>query len=233
MPASLPARLCLWSGVICLALVVLNQTTAAGPDPALERAAVLASLLAVVLMLIGVLWTRVVPEAAARVALEGEQGLVLAEDLPNELVEELGWGSQMLLTASAAAVVLVLWEGRFLLRRGLLTSAPFVPGAICARAQSKGAAISLVDLNLYPGREEFEGVLPGLPSVVVQPLGHQGLVLLGGWSPRCFTRSDLTWLEGWGLRIRAKMERASSPAGSPAAAGAAGSSASAPDSQDC
>ena len=233
MPASLPARLCLWLGVVCLALVVLNQTTATAPDPALERAAVLASLLAVVLMLIGVLWTRVVPEAAVRVALVGEQGLELAEDLPPELAEELGWGSQMLLTASAAAVVLVQWQGRCLLRRGLLTSTAFVPGAICARAQAKGAAISLVNLNLYPGREEFDGLLPGLPSVVVQPLGDQGVVLLGGWSPRCFTRSDLTWLEGWGRRLRAKMEQVSCLAGAPEAAGAAGSSASAPDSPDC
>lgn len=212
MAVSLPARICLGSGVGALALVVLNQTTAASTDPALERAAVLASFLAVGLMLIGVLWTRAVPEAPTRVALEGRQGLELAEGLPADLAEELGWGSQMLLTASAAAVVVVLWQDRCLLRRGLLSDSTFTPGTICARTQTKGTAISLVDLRLYPGRDEFASLLPGLPSVVVQPLGEDGLVVLGGWSPRCFSRSDLVWLEGWSRRIRGRMEALSGPA---------------------
>jgi len=232
MAASTPARICLWSGVASLALVVLNQSTAASTDPALERAAVLASFLAVGLMLVSVLWTRVVPEAAARVALEGVQGLVLAEGLPDDLAEELGWGSQMLLTASPAAAVLVLWQGRCLLRRGLLVDAPFEPGAICSRAQEKDAAISLVDLRLYPGRAEFDGLLPGVPAVVVQPLGLEGLVVLAGWSPRCFSCSDLTWLEGWAQRLRERMELV---CGSQAllGTGEAGSPGSPPDPQDC
>jgi hypothetical protein len=220
-------------------LVVLNQTTAASTDPSLERAAVLASFLAVGLMLVGVLWTRVVPEEATRVELEGRQGLVLLEGLPADLAEELGWGSQMLLTASAAAVVVVIWKGNCLLRRGLLADTDFSPGEICARAQAKDAAISLVDLRLYPGRDEFQSLLPGLPAAVVQPLGAEGLVVLGGWSPRCFTRSDLTWLAGWARRITMKMELISELASDSDQAvnfgvePAAGSSGSPPDSPDC
>ncbi|MEX0587708.1 MAG: cofactor assembly of complex C subunit B [Cyanobium sp.] len=239
MTASIPARVCFWCGVGALGLVVLNQTTAASTDPALERAAVLASFLAVGLMLVGVLWTRVVPEATARVALEGCQGLVLAEGLPDDLTEELGWGSQMLLTASAAAVVVVIWKGNCLLRRGLLVDSEFTPGEICARAQAKDAAISLVDLRLYPGRDEFQALLPGLPAAVVQPLGEQGLVVLGGWSPRCFTRSDLTWLAGWARRITAKMGALSDldlDSRLPSNGGVgpvAGSSGSPPGSPDC
>lgn len=233
MAASLPARICLASGVGALGLVVLNQTTAASPDPALERAAVLASFLAVGLMLVGVLWTRAVPEAATRVALEGRQGVELAEGLPAELAEELGWGSQMLLTASPAAVVVVLWRGRCLLRRGLLAHTPFTPGVICARTQAKGSAISLVDLRLYPGRDEFVSLLPGLPSVVVQPLGGEGLVVVGGWSPRCFSRSDLVWLEGWARRITGRMVALSGPGFEHLDGGAAPSCDSPPDSPDC
>ncbi|MBD2423183.1 cofactor assembly of complex C subunit B [Cyanobium sp. FACHB-13342] len=233
MTASIPARVSFWSGVAALGLVVLNQTTATSTDPSLERAAVLASFLAVALMLVGVLWTRAIPETAARVDLKGAQGLVLAEGLPDDLAEELGWGSQMLLTASAAAVVLVSWQGRCLLRRGLLAEGTFVPGAICQRAQDKGGVISLVDLRLYPGREEFSSLLPGLPAVVVQPLGRDGLVVLGGWSPRCFSRSDLTWLEGWSQRIRGKLEALSVPLSGVGSGPAAGSSGFEPDSRDC
>jgi len=94
-----------------------------------------------------------------------------------------------------------------LLRRGLLAPSTFDPGAICQRALEKQSAISLVDLKLYPGRQEFDALLPGLPSVLVQPLGQEGLVVLGGWSARCFSRSDLAWVEGWAAKLRAGLER--------------------------
>lgn len=209
-----PARVALAVGIAGLLLVVVNQLTAASQEPALTRAGVLAALLAVGLMLVAVLWTRAVPEAASRVELAGREGLQLQPDLPAAVREELGWGSQMLLTASPAAVVLVHWRGRTLLRRGLLPvpaqaqPQPFQPGAICRRAMDRDQPISLVNLSLYPGREEFDGLLPGLPSVLVQPLGDEGVVLLGGWSVRCFTRSDLTWTEGWARRLRAGMAAA-------------------------
>ncbi len=211
-----PARVALAVGIAGLLLVVVNQLTAASQEPALTRAGVLAALLAVGLMLVAVLWTRAVPEAASRAELAGREGLQLQPDLPAAVREELGWGSQMLLTASPAAVVLVHWRGRTLLRRGLLPEPaqaqaqpqPFQPGAICRRAMERDQPISLVNLSLYPGREEFDGLLPELPSVLVQPLGDEGVVLLGGWSVRCFSRSDLTWTEGWARRLRAGMAAA-------------------------
>jgi hypothetical protein len=201
-----PARLCIGLGLVALVLVVANQALAPEVNPPLERAAVLASLLAVGLMLVGVLWTRALPEASIRSELPGEQGFVLNADLPEALAEELAWGSHMLLTASPAAVVLLIWRGQPLLRRGLLAPSTFAPGAICQRVLEKQSAISLVDLKLYPGRQEFETLLPGLPSVLVQPLGQDGLVVLGGWSVRCFSRSDLAWVEGWAAKLRAGLE---------------------------
>jgi hypothetical protein len=196
------ARTVLVAGVAGLALVVLNQATAPRLDPALERAAVLAGILAVLLMLVGALWTRVQPEAPLRAALPGQEGLELALGLPEALSRELGWGSMMLLTATPAAVVLFHWREATVLRRGLLGPDPFRPGPICRRAMERGTAISLVDLKLYPGRDEFEPLLRGLPSVLVQPVGAEGVLLLGGWSPRCFSRSDLLWTEGWARRLK-------------------------------
>lgn len=205
MALPLPAKVSLATGGGGLSLVVVNQLSAPLPEPPLVRASVLAALLAVGLMLVAVLWTRAVPEAAVRTDLQGEEGLELAPGLPPALLDDLGWGSQMLLTASPAAVVLVLWRGRVLLRRGLLAQTPFSPGPICARALERGQAISLVNLGLYPGRAEFDSLLPGLPAVLIQPMGDQGLVLLGGWSPRCFSRSDLIWVEGWARRLTTEM----------------------------
>lgn len=205
MARPIPARIALGGGILGLSLTVLNQASGMPAQgamaPALERAGVLASLLAVVLMLVGLLWERIEPVPAERVALQGREGLELAEDLPSGLRRELGWGTQMLLTATPAATLLVLWRGRVLVRRGLLPQTSFQAGAICRRALEQGRAISLVDLRLYPGREEFAGLLDGLPAVLVQPIGSEGLLLLGGWSARCFSRSDLAWVEGWAQRL--------------------------------
>ena len=201
MDVPTPARIPLLAGLLGLVLTVANQFSAAGADPALQRAGVLASLLAVVLMLVGLLWMRVEPEAAARAELQGREGLELAEALPEPLRRELAWGSTMLLTATPAATVLLLWGGVPLLRRGRLAATVFEPGSICRRCLERDQTISLVDLRLYPGRAEFESLLPGLPSVLVQPLGASGLLLLGGWSARCFSRSDLAWVEGWSRRL--------------------------------
>ena len=200
------ARLCLAAGVLGLLLCVLNQLTAPELSPALERAGVLSSLLAVGLMLVAILWTRAVPVAPERVALEGEHGVRLADGLPQPLAQELGWGSQMLLTATPAASLLLYWRGRTVLRRGVLADAAFIPGAICARAWSTGKAIGLVNLKLYPGRQEFVGLPEGIPALIVQPIGTEGLILLAGWSPRCFSRSDEAWLEGWSLKLRTALE---------------------------
>ena len=200
------ARLCLAAGVLGLLLCVLNQLTAPELSPALERAGVLSSLLAVGLMLVAILWTRAVPVAPERVALEGEQGVRLVDGLPQPLAQELGWGSQMLLTATPAASLLLYWRGRTVLRRGVLADAAFIPGAICARAWSTGKAIGLVNLKLYPGRQEFVGLPEGIPALIVQPIGTEGLILLAGWSPRCFSRSDEAWLEGWSLKLRTALE---------------------------
>lgn len=198
------ARIPVAAGAVGLVLTVINQLSADHVDPSLQRAGVVASILSVVLMLVGLLWSRITPVVAERAELAGREGLELAAGLPEPLRRELGWGSSLLLTATPAASLLLLWDQSVVLRRGLLADTKFSPGPICGRCLQNGKAISLVDLSLYPGRAEFDGLLPGLPAVVVQPIGSRGLLLLGGWSVRCFSRSDLTWLEGWAQRLTAE-----------------------------
>lgn len=202
MSPPLPARVVFALGLLGLVVAVVNQLNAPQLDPPLERASVLASLLAVVLMVVAALWQRVVPEAAARAPLDGREGCDLEDGLPEDLVLELGWGSSMLLTATPAATLLLHDGQRTLLRRGLLGPDPFVPGPICQQAIRRQRPISLVDLRPYPGRAEFDRLLAGLPAVVVQPVGEAGVLLIGGWSPRCFSESDLRWIEGWARRLK-------------------------------
>ena len=212
------ARVSLSAGVLLLLLAVVNVFTAEAIDPTLQRAEVLAGMAAVGLMLVAVLWTRAQPLAPTAVELPGEQSLKLVPELSELCRTELAWGSHLLLTATSAATILVAWDGTVVLRRGLVPEAllvddqdgangeSFTPGPICERAQRQGQLVSLVKTALYPGRTEFDPVLPGLPSVMVQPLGDRGWVVLGGWSERCFSRSDERWFTGWCERLRTTLE---------------------------
>lgn len=205
------ARISLSAGVLVLLLAIGNWISASAIEPSLQRAEVLAGMAAVGLMLVAVLWTKAQPTAPTAVDLPGEQGLFLDEDLQGSVRTELAWGSHLLLTATSAATILVVWDKRVLLRRGLVQApfgSTFVPGAICERARTQAKLISLVKTELYPGRSEFDSVLPGLPAVMVYPLGELGWVVLGGWSERCFTRSDERWFSGWCERLRTTLENA-------------------------
>ncbi|EAU73857.1 cofactor assembly of complex C subunit B [Synechococcus sp. RS9916] len=212
------ARVSLSVGVLLLLLAAGNVFTAVAIDPTLQRAEVLAGMAAVGLMLVAVLWTRAQPLAPKAVELPGEQSLKLLPELSELCRTELAWGSHLLLTATSAATILVAWDGHVLLRRGLVPETlliadqdgangeTFTPGPICERAQRQGQLVSLVKTALYPGRTEFDPVLPGLPSVMVQPLGDRGWVVLGGWTERCFSRSDERWFTGWCERLRTTLE---------------------------
>ena len=204
MPA--PARVVLICALLLLGLTVTNAGLAGTVTPDLQRAEVLAGMASVGLMLVAVLWTRANPKSAEKVSLKGEQGLVLFEQLNDVQKQELAWGSHMLLTATPAASVLVLWRQQVVLRRGLISQDPFQPGAITKRAMDREQTISLVNTTLFPGRAEFDGMLQSLPAILVCPMGQQGVVIVGGWSPRCFSRSDERWLEGWAQRLRTTLE---------------------------
>ena len=153
-----------------------------------------------------VLWTRANPRTAEARELSGEQGLFLSLKLPADQREELGWGSHMFLTATPAATVMVFWKGEVLLRRGLIRREDFVPGPICQRAIDRQKTVALVNTLLFPGRAEFDPVLEDLPALLVCPIGREGVVIIGGWSQRCFSRSDERWLEGWCQRLRTTLE---------------------------
>ena len=197
-----PARAVLISALLLLGLTVTNAGLAETVTPELQRAEVLAGMAAVGLMLVAVLWTRANPKSTEKVPLKGEQGLVMADQFSEDQQQELAWGSHMLLTATPAASVLVLWRNQVVLRRGLISQDSFQPGPITKRALERDQTISLVNTTLFPGRAEFDGMLPSLPAIVVCPMGNEGAVIVGGWSPRCFTRSDERWIEGWTQRLR-------------------------------
>ena len=112
-------------------------------------------------------------------------------------MDELAWGSQTILTSTAAASILINYKGKNILKRGIISPNDFILGEICERSLKDMKMISLVNTKFYPGKEEFDDFCPNLPSILIYPVNKDLIILIGGWSTRCFTKSDEKWIMNW------------------------------------
>tara|TARA_Y100001968_G_C19409540_1_gene745524 strand:- start:93 stop:713 length:621 start_codon:yes stop_codon:yes gene_type:complete len=193
-------------GFIILIFSIINgYTLDLTNDNANLRAEALASVSAIFIIGLGLINKRVEPNKQIRAELNGKIGFFLIDSLSTDLKEELAWGSQQILTATAAATVLINFEDQTILKRGLISDNEFTPGKICRSALTKSRLISLVNTKNYPGSYEFDSIIEELPSVIIFPIEKKGFVIVGGWSARCFTKSDEVWISGWTERLTNKL----------------------------
>ena len=188
-------------GIFLLLLSILNIATATEVNPSLVRGESISGIASIALITIGYLWTEIKPKEQNKAILKGKEAFDISIDLSADQKYELAWGSQQILTATAASTILIFWDNKVILRRGLITNETFKPGLICNRAIEEQRLISLVNTQLFPGSDEFDCVLKGLPAVIVYPLSKRGLTIVGGWSKRSFTNSDEKWISGWSDKL--------------------------------
>ena len=169
--------------------------------PELERAQVLAAIASLIIVLIGFLFKQFEPLAGEKADLKGENKFLYESKLPDEVIEELAWGSEAILTSTAAASVLIHNDGENILRRGITSSKPFKPGETCLRSLKDMKLISLANTKFYPGRDEFNNFCTGIPSILIVPISSKAFILIGGWSSKCFTKSDEKWINNWSKKI--------------------------------
>ncbi len=184
-------------GAIGGTLLFLNRVTTSELSAAQSRADALGVILSALLILTGLLWQRIQPKLPESVELVGKQGFELEGDLPRPIQTELAWASHLLLTNTATRSVLVYYDGRVLLRRGVLgPESAVTPGAIVKRVLQKGAPVYLVNLALYPGRVEFNYLPGNTQGLICQPLGNKGVLFLCANAPRSYTQQDEAWITG-------------------------------------
>lgn len=161
------------------------------------RSDVLGAIVTAVLILTGLLWQQVAPRLPDAVELAGEQKFELAPDLPEIVKTELAWASYLLLTNTVTRSLIVYDRGKVLLRRGILPEkAEVTPGAIVQRVLEKHKPVYLVALSVYPGRFEFDYLPENTQGVICQPIGQQGVLILGANAPRSYTKQDEIWIAG-------------------------------------
>jgi hypothetical protein len=187
----------LGAGGIAGTLLMINRVLTPELTDSQARSDAVGVVLTAVLILTGLLWQQVQPRQPDSVILEGKEGFELAPDLPESLQVELAWASHLLLTNTVTKSIVVYYDGRVLLRRGVLgAKADVIPGTIVDRVLSKQKAIYLVDTKVYPGRVEFDYLPPNTQGIICQPLGNKGVAILGANAPRSYTKQDEAWIAG-------------------------------------
>ena len=169
--------------------------------PSLERAQVLSAIASVIILLIGFLFKQFNSKTGDKVNLKGSNKFIFDSNIPNEVLDELAWGSEAILTSTAAATILIHNDGINILRRGIISSNIFNPGETCLRSTKDMKLISLANTNFYPGRDEFYSYCPNIPSILIVPINSKAFILIGGWSSRCFTKSDEKWIINWSKKV--------------------------------
>ncbi len=169
--------------------------------PELERAQVLSAIASVIIILIGFLFKQFNSSTGDKVNLIGSNKFIFDSNIPNDVLDELAWGSEAILTSTAAATILIHNDGVNILKRGIISNKVFIPGETCLSSIKDMKLISLANTKFYPGRDEFYSYCPNIPSILIVPINNKSFILIGGWSSRCFTKSDEKWINNWSKKL--------------------------------
>lgn len=176
-------------------LLMINRLLTPSLTTSQARSDAVGVIISAVLILTGLLWQRVQPRSPDAVELIGEEGFEFAPHLSVTTKTELAWASHILLTNTVTKSVVIWYRDQVLLRRGVLGPTSTVkPGAIVERVLNTGKAVYLVALKLYPGRVEFDYLPENTQGVICQPIGQEGVLILGANVPRSYTNQDEAWV---------------------------------------
>jgi hypothetical protein len=187
----------LFAGIVGGTVLMFNRFATADLTPSQARSDVMGVILSGVLILVGLIWQRVQPRLPDAVELIGREGLEFAPDLPESVKIELAWASHLLLTNTVTKSLIVYYQGKVLLRRGILSKNSEVKVSnIIKRVLETGKAVYLVNLNLYPAKIEFDYLPENTQGLICQPIGKEGVLILAANAPRSYTKQDEIWIEG-------------------------------------
>lgn len=198
-------------------LLFVNRVLSANVSGSQSRADALGVILSAILILTGLLWQQIQPKPPEVVTLAGSELFDLSEDISGLARTELAWASHLLLTNTATRSVVVYYNGDLLLRRGIFPVLPdgevatLLPGTIVQRVLDKQKPVYLVNLNIYPGRIEFDYLPKNTQGVICQPLGAKGALILGANAPRSYTQQDEAWIAGIADKLTDTLARELTP----------------------
>ncbi|MFM7428176.1 MAG: cofactor assembly of complex C subunit B [Elainella sp.] len=196
-------------GILAGSLLMVNRLLTPALTDSQARSDAVGVIISAVLVLTGLLWQRIQPQPPDAVTLVGQEGFELSPDLPDLAKTELAWMSHLLLTNTVTRSLVVWYDGKTLLRRGILgPEASVTPGPIVQRVLKTQKPVYLVNLKLYPGSVEFNYLPENTQGVICQPIGSRGALILAANAPRSYTQQDETWVAGLADKLANTLEQA-------------------------
>ena len=104
-----------------LTLTIVNEISSPLINPAFQRAEILSGMSSILLMLISLISTNYNSQSRAKANIDGKQGIYIDHEINDNLKIELGWGSQMILTATPAVSLLVYYDNHVLIKMTLVS----------------------------------------------------------------------------------------------------------------
>ncbi|PLS68380.1 MAG: cofactor assembly of complex C subunit B [Cyanobacteria bacterium M5B4] len=175
--------------------LILNRTFTDELFPSQSRSDALGIFGGAMLILVFLLEQQVKAKPPESVVLHGSDRFFLLPELPEFLKAELAWISHTLLTLTVTRSVVIWYNDRVLHLRGILPEKTMTTaGKLTQSVMTKQKPLYLVQLNLYPGKIEFDYLPDNTQSLILQPLGTKGVLILGTDIPRSYTNQDEAWI---------------------------------------
>lgn len=185
------------AGVMGGFLLMINRLTTPTLLDSQARSDALGVILCAMLLLTSILLRQIKSVPPQSVTLIGEEGIEFAPDLPDTVKTELAWASHLILNNTVTKSIVVYYQGKILLRRGILATNNSVNvGTILQRVMTTQKPVYLVDLKHYPGKVEFDYLPPNIQGLICLPLQNQGAVMVATNIPRSYTKQDESWIQG-------------------------------------
>lgn len=185
------------AGVMGGFLLMINRLTTPTLLDSQARSDALGVILCAMLLLTSILLRQIKSVPPQSVTLIGEEGIEFAPDLPETVKTELAWASHLILNNTVTKSIVVYYQGKILLRRGILGEKNVVNlGTILQRVMTTQKPVYLVDLKHYPGKIEFDYLPSNIQGLICLPLQNQGAVIVATNIARSYTKQDESWIQG-------------------------------------
>ncbi|MGI0481826.1 cofactor assembly of complex C subunit B [Geminocystis sp. CENA526] len=185
------------AGILGGFLLMINRLSTPTVLDSQARSDALGVILCAMLLLTSILLRQIKSVPPQSVTLIGKEGMEFATDLSETVKTELAWASHLILNNTVTKSIVIYYQGKILLRRGILGEKNIVNvGTILQRVMTTQKPVYLVDLKHYPAKIEFDYLPDNIQGLICLPLQNQGAVIVATNIPRSYTKQDEAWIEG-------------------------------------
>ncbi|AFZ46760.1 hypothetical protein Cyast_0788 [Cyanobacterium stanieri PCC 7202] len=190
------------AGILGGTLLMINRLVTPTLLDSQARSDALGIILCAMLLLTSILARQIQPEPPQSVSLQGQEGFELLDELPDNLKTELAWASHLILSNTVTKSIVVYYQQKTLLRRGILGEKKDIKvGQIVERVMKTQKPVYLVDLKHYPGKVEFDYFPENIQGLICLPLNDGGVMMVASNIPRSYTKQDENWIQGISAKI--------------------------------